>query len=552
MMGSSGKPSSTIAQGHDLVERLTSLLKQRKVVEMPSFRNRLSRAWIADEIGCAPGTLTTNVRLRKLLSIWEKEQFRSIPTAAQPVDEQQASNVIPFKKIELKDIILPVDIVILNKVYTVPTLYHGDRIDALVSRYLRHLALKKKHVFSSISETAKKLRIFRRFQHAHCLQDQDVTDDFLLAWQISMEAKGLSVNRRNDCITTVHSFFEWAEEQGFLKNQVQLRAKHEYPNLPSDYIFPISSTEAIVRRHGITYTSWVSTLIEPGGASPFGRRHTPTPEEIRRLLLEATSHKRNGVRNGLLISWAFRTGGRVNEILQVKVGDLPTAEEIAELLGSNNQNIVIKVKRKRRGTDSLVIPIELLLATANYVWSDRDRAKIVAKNEANKKRCDYVFMSEEGDVLTTDSVTRICGAFFVKAKIKNANIHRLRARYITEIIERCLDEMAETGQSADANSDWAETVLTMAQTRMGHSHITSLRPYLSEIGVRRIQVDGTITKREERARMDELVELNRQTFENIKHNRTLIQMEKLLNGGSKQAAAAFLRELANQIEAVAA
>lgn len=545
------KSSSTIAQGHALYERLTLLLQRRNVSEMQSFRKRVTRAWIAGEIGCAPGTLTTNLRLRKLLSDWEKDQFGSMPTAPGVIIEQ-SSNVVPFKKIVLKDIIVPIDIVISKKVYTVPTLYDGDRIDALVTRYLRYLTLKKKFKYSSISETAKKLRIFRRFQRANRLKDHDVTDDFLLAWQISMEAKGLSINRRNDCITTVHSFFEWAEEQGILKNQVQLRGKHEYPNLPDDYIFPISSTEAVVRRHGVTYTTWVSTLIEPGGASPFGRRHTPTPAEVRRLLLEATSHKRNGVRNGLLMSWALRTGGRVNEILQVKVGDLPSAEEIADLLGSENQTTVITVQRKRRGADTLIVPIELLLATANYVWSDKDRAKIVAKNEANKISCDYVFLSEEGGVLTTDSVTRICAGFFVKANVKNANIHRLRARYITEIIERCLDEMAESGQSADVNSDWAETVLTMAQTRMGHSHIMSLRPYLSEIGVRRIQVDGTITKREERARKDELVELNRQTFENIKHNRTLTQMEKLLNGGNKQAAAAYLRELASQIEATAA
>jgi integrase len=538
-----------------LAEKLNTLLDGRDPSTVPFRRRRVIRQWVANQIGCSSVTLTTSRRLRSKLTAWEKENAPASPTSsdANTMNESLVvaivDNVIPITPPSLGELILPIDINILGKIYTVPVLYDGDRVDEWVSRYLRFLLIKSKHAYSSVHETAKKLRIFRRFQRACKLSYADVTDDVLVSWQHSMEKAGKSINRRNDCITTVHGFFEWAETQGLLTNHVQFRAMSDYQFLPDGYVFPISSEEVLVKRQGRTYTTWVSTLIEPGGKSSFGNRHTPTAEEVERLILEVASHERNAIRNSLIVSWALRTGGRISELLQVRVSDLPSEDTIGELVESDDQQIAITVNRKNLGKGSLIVPLDVILGTLHYIWSDKDRAQIVEKYP--RKDNDFLFLSEKGGVLSTDSVTRICAGFFAKAKIDNANIHRLRARYITEIIEGVLDDLATNGQSIDLTTDWAETVLIDARNRMGHSHVMSLRPYLNEIRIRRVLSDGRIKPRDPETGKTELSVINRELFERMKLNREFAEVEKV-SGTNKKAAADMLRRLADQMEKQAA
>ncbi|TBE93139.1 site-specific integrase [Rhizobium leguminosarum] len=543
---------SNLQKSRELHGRLSDLLQGCDIAAVPFFRKRVFRPWVADKIGCEPGTLTTNARLRKTLCLWEQE---NAPTSSPDTiaiehwdedDDEDDSNVVPLFTRLNKGLIRSVDVVVRGKAYDIPMLYWTGGLDEVVCDYLRYLRVKKKHAFSSVGETAKKLRLFRRFQRAYRLKDTDVTDDFLISWQHSMERNGIGLNRRNDCITSVHSFFEWAELTGLLKNHVQIAAKSAYSDeLGADYVFPIASKQITVRKKGQTYYTWVSTLIEPGGESSFGKRATPTSKQIERLMLAVSDHSRNSLRNSLLLSWALQTGARVSEILQVRLDDLPSMDEIGEFLDRNPEYLWVVVKRKNCGESKLRVPIDLVLSTLDYLWNDNDRAKIVEQHG----ECGFVFLSEEGSVLTADSVTRICGRFFEIAEISNANIHRLRARYITEIIEGVLDDLEAKGQSVDLTSDWGETVLTMAKNLMGHSHIMSLRPYLTEIQVRRIREDGTIVPREELERRRLRKELDKALVTRVKHNGQLAEADRLMGAGKMSQAAQMLRVMADDLEA---
>jgi hypothetical protein len=160
-----------------------------------------------------------------------------------------------------------------------------------------------------------------------------------------------------------------------------------------------------------------------------------------------------------------------------------------------------------------------------------------------------LFLSEKGGILTTDSITRICRGFFKEAQIERANIHRPRARFITEIIEQCLDHMESNGQTLDMTSDWADTVLTMARTRMGHSHIMSLRPYLTDIKIRRIQITGQINRCSEVDRIDNLASLRHHMLERIKRNEALVAVDRLSEAGDDYAALANLKQMTRDLEA---
>jgi integrase len=541
---------SNVDKSQQLQARLEALLRDCDIAQVPFRHRRVARSWVADKIGCSPGTLTTSNRLRKMLSVWEKglpkEQTETIVTEDNV--DTTGSSIIRFSQPALNDIILPTNVTIKGGVYRLPVLIAGDRIDEWVTSYVRYLRVTKKRKYSSAEQTVGKLRIFRQYQRLNRVKTEDISDDFLLAWQNSMKAAGLDLSRRNACLSAVHSFFKWAEERGHLKYHIQLRAKGDYKDLSEDYQFPISSKETFVTRKGVTVASWVSNLIEPGGHSSFGTRDTPTYPQIEDLILEISLHKRNSTRNRLLVSWALETGSRVSEIVQIRVDDLPTQDTIGEFIDRGDEFINVTVDRKNKGKDTLRVPMDLVLATLDYLWSDADRKKIIESKQGRANQ-EHVFLSEKGSVLTTDSITRICRRFFKAAKIENANIHRLRARFITEIIECCLDDMAATGQSLDMTSDWSETVLVMARSRMGHSHIMSLRPYLNEIRIRRIQVDGRVIPRDEIVRKRQQEGLHKQMLERIKHNAALVELDRLKSAGEQHAAVALMRQMLGEMEA---
>lgn len=539
----------------ELDQKLSVLLQNHHVRHVPFHNKRVHRRWIADSIGCHPSTLSTNPRLRKKLLLWEKD---NCPAQTEPLtsivsDDNEfdhgvdSANVVPFLSRTRNGLILPIDLALKNKIIRVPTLYWHDHIDEWVSDYLRHLRVHKKQRYSSVEEAAKKLRIFRRFMREHFAGYRDVTDDFLIAWQHRMEKDGISVNRRNDCVTTVHTFFRWAEETGRVENHVQLAGKSSYGGrLGDDYVFPISSREIAVKRKGVTYNTWVSTITETGSVGEF--RHTPTSREIERLRLEVSGHGRNSLRNNLLLSWALETGGRVSEILQIVVSHFPTMETVGEFMDRGDEFLSVSVERKNIGKSTLKVPVDLIVATLDYLWNCPERQAIVARYGD----CGSVFLSEKGGVLSADSVTRLCGRFFALAKIENANIHRLRAKFITEIIETVLDELQSSGVSFDVTSDWGETVLIMARNRMGHTHIMSLRPYLNEIRVRRVQMDGKIVTRDELDKRGVRKELDAALVQRVRHNATLAKADRLLGSGQAHQAGLMLRALGETLIASAA
>ncbi|RVA54218.1 hypothetical protein EN933_10910 [Mesorhizobium sp. M7A.F.Ca.US.001.01.1.1] len=539
--------------------RLCHILGTCDPAEIPAYNSRFSRKWFADQIGCSPSTLTTSPRLRNALGAWENKHRKQMGSIAPRADDDDTNVVLLAKKKPTGHIfIIPVTITRLIKGRTleVPTLVWEEGLDEWVSDYARHLRFVSKQACSSVEEVVKKLRIFRRFQREHRVPFEQVNDGFLLAWQEAMASSPRSSGKRGDeCISTVHDFFKWAEDRGHLKNHIQIAAKHEYNDLAQDYVFPISSEQVMVRgRHGQSYVKWVSTLTGGSQHSTYGMRHTPTSEEVLRLGEEVELHQRNSVRNKLIMDWALFTGARICEILQIKESDFPGLDSIGDLFGGGGESahLEVWVERKNRGRSLLRVPLDLVLRTIEYIACDEQRLKIVADRLSGARRNDsFVFLSEKtGDVLTTDSATRIFGYFFKKAGIKKANIHRLRAKYITEVIEYQLDRLAEGGVEVDPTSSWQETVLVMATQLMGHSHPMSLIPYLNEILQRRASKDGKVQPRSIDARERAVNDLVRQTTKRFKHHAGLAEASRLIGENKLVEARAVVRDILDQLDEI--
>ncbi|TBC95148.1 site-specific integrase [Rhizobium leguminosarum] len=542
--------SSSTALSQLYHQRLEDLLESCNPAEIPSYKSRVSRQWVAERIGCSVNTLSTSTRLRTTLVNWEKQRRPTI--TPRTIVEDDTTNVVPFGR-RLNSIIMPVALKIEKGFFTVPTLIWWDGLDEWVADYARHLIVWEKNKASTVEEVVKVLRMFRRFQRAHRVTHDQVNDDFLLAWQNLKKGQRVSKGRTNYCISVVHDFYKWAESLGRLKYHVQTRPKHDYTGIPEDYIFPISGREIELRLpSGQKYIKWVSGLLDDGVHSSYGSRHTPTSDEVIRLFAEAKKEGRNSARNLLMLVVALESGARVSEIVQLKVSDFPTPEELGPYIGKNAKPYLeVEVVRKNQDSGRLRINQQLVLKIVAYIYGDTQRLNIIRENGRKKLSNDqFVFISETGDAITTDSVTRIAGQLFRAAGIEKANIHRLRARYITTVIELMLDRLAEQGVTVNRSEAWEQQVLVMAVELMGHSHPMSLRPYLNEILQRRMTKDGRIDQRSVEDRERSIAELSEQFASQVFNAAQLAEANQLLLAQKPQEAVEVLSRLIGMLRQV--
>lgn len=538
--------ASTRALSKVYQERLETVLRTCDPTVIPTCRHFYSRQWFAEKIGCAVGTLSSSTKLRSALARWEEQRRPTM--MPRTMDVEGPATVAPLRR-KKDSIIFPVDVQFAKGSYLVPTLFWRDGIDEWVSDFARSLVVKGKKG-SSVEETVKVLRIFRRFQRANHVAFDEIDDEFLLRWLNERQKQGISVRRINYCMFIVHDFLWWAEAQGRLAYRVQTRPMHDYVDIPEKYVFPISSREIeVVSSHGQRTTKWVSGLLINGQRSSHGSRHTPTPIEIERLFAEVKKAPRNGARNLLIMVTALETGARVSEIVQLQVGDFPTPESVGRFIGKNAEPYLeVKVARKNRGRGSLRFNQQLILKLVAYIYGDNERLEIVRKR-APLTDAQSVFLSETGKGLTADSITRIAGNLFLGAEIKKANIHRLRARYITNVIELQLDRLAEEGVTVTRSEAWERQVLVMAVELMGHSHPTSLQPYLAEILQRRMSLDGQLELRSAADRERSIAEVTEQLAALVYHSTQLAQANQLLLMGRRDemidVLSTYLKELSD-------
>ncbi len=398
------------------------------------------------------------------------------------VSSEFEAEVVPISTFGARGIIVPSPYKSSLGDFVIPTIVFSDGLEEDANDYLRHRIVKDKAAESSVEGAAKVLRIFARYRRLRRLTLDQVNDKVLLEWQAYMKKRGVSVGRRDYCISVVHAFYEWCERDGRLRYHVQIAGKQHYAGDMYDYVFPITSMEQTERKKGIETKRWVSTILEGGKKN--ARRHTPTATEIEQLFQIADTVGKHHARNVLMMAWALETGGRVSEIVQITVSDLPTVHDLQRLLAADFH--VVKVKRKNQDEGELKVPIDLVLRTIDFIEHDEARREIVEAKGLIGHNNPPIFLSEQGDALTTDSVTRICRELFAKAGISKANIHRLRAKYITVVVERCMDALDLEGQSMDVVTTWTETILFMAAELMGHVHPRTLGPYLNEIRSRRL------------------------------------------------------------------
>lgn len=467
----------------NLQERLRTLIDADfHGMKPPVTRKGVLREWIADLLGCSAPTLSSNFGLRRMIKEWEGKNLKDRRQA--PADVEAANDNVVFlaRGKRTARIILAIA-KIHGHLWEIPTIIWNG-VQQVVNDWFRYLVVKLKRDPSSVEETAKHMRQFLKYCRKNRIKLEAVDDDVLIDWRSELTAEGIRTPRRNTLLRTIHSFYKWTAEQKIFKYIVQIARPSAYPEAMLDYSFPISSQEEmIITRKGRKRSHWVWPFLEHGEGSKYGRRPTPTFEDIDRAT-SFTDTQVHGVRNVLMMIWAFRTGARVSEILSMRLKDLPwTDEQQAEMIEKGQWAVKLRKRKRRPSGGVLYVPQEVIFDTIDYI--ETERALILKKR--GKKGLDRIFVSERGTPIVADSVSRICSALFRAAQVPNAGIHRLRARFAHHTVEVVLQNLEEFGVSLDSSSGWHETALIIAAQMMGHSSPRSLEPYLHDIVFRRAE-----------------------------------------------------------------
>lgn len=499
-------------------------------------RRGVCRRWIASLVGCKPATLSSSTKIKRLIGDWEAlNRVSSRP--ANNTSEAANDNVTPLRRRAHESRIIWALVKLNRHVWSIPTIvsHSGEQY---FNDWFRYLVLKMGREPTSVDECAKHIRQFLKFCRKYKIALCNVDDDVLITWREELRESGTKMPRRNTLLRTVHAFFKWTAVENLYRHIAQVARPSSYPETMLDFRFPISSEEVmIVTSRGNKRFHWVWPFLESGPGAKYGRRHTPTIEEIDRIYA-FTDLEKHGIRNVLMMNWALRTGARVSELLKLTIKDMPREDQYPELIEKDQWVIKLKKRKWHREGGVLYVPADVIWDTINYI--EKQRAAIITKNGGG--HAGAIFLSERGTPIVADSVSRICNKLFNAADVQRANIHRLRARFAHNAVEIALNHLEEAGVTLDVSSGWHETALAIAAEMMGHTSTRSLEPYLHDILFRRSEIarlraqGAVIAVQEDRtAEKDSIIQLGKKIGE-------------LMQAGKETEARKTARFIANSID----
>lgn len=442
-------------------------------------------------IGCKRSTLYQNGVVRAIIEDLEKRDLDAMPAAVADVRDADAdSNVVKFPiektrqpsryergKIVVADLMLPYKLGIERR-FQIPTLFWAGYVDYEVADYMRSLAMKGRPL-STLLEYLKIIREFRRFCRANGMPWNLVCDDVLRAYQATKLNKGVQTRRINTIIGVIFQFYAWAEENGLLKDRVQLHNEPDYPEHMRHHPFAIASNEFTTKDGKKIRVSKLSI----DDSTRYPNRPTPNDDAIE-LVYDTQDGLVHEERNTTAFSFARVMGARSFETLQVSVAQLPTQAQLDRIYeGTLPWSFTVKRKGQRAG--KLYPTPDLLRRILNYV--EFHRSKIVdACKAAGRPVSNKLFLTDQGTPLSVGALSELTRKAFKKAGVLGS-YHRLRAARAQEEVERALDAVDVGDVELGPETLWKHSILMKAADLLDHTSLRSLEFYLNDLINSRVQ-----------------------------------------------------------------
>lgn len=437
--------------------------------------------------------------------------------------------------------------IIKGRVYaSLPTIVGEQGIEVEWSDWLRSLVLKGQ-AGETAFEYAKHAKQFLEYCNRRKVDWRDVSDAMLLDWSNDRASRGASEDRVAICQSTVFRFLVWAERQGIFRYRVQIYDREELPAEMGNYKFPVGTDVSVKQRNYGNYRRYTWTYQRPLHRGSFGRRHTPTEDEVR-AIHEAAFISPLGERDTLIYSWAEFAGVRVGEAMRVCCSQMPSGFELDRLIDTGT-DITIKLLGKGNRKRNVLVPRGLVLMTVSYIEGARRDviARFKAKSPSYVEPDELFLSATSGRPLTPNSVSHRAQRAFRAAGVKNASIHRLRARFAVEAIEAHLDAIQDADTRLGSEATASSTILFKVADLMGHRHLESLRPYLNYALDRRLSATPTARRSRAQTKLRALERLEVSLLRKTAAYEGFKKILAALETSDPREAAAMLRRLADRL-----
>lgn len=351
----------------------------------------------------------------------------------------------------------------------IPVFFDRNGVIESLTDYMIYLRRNEGHPASTVETYAFRLQKFFKYLRTveteeRCLEWYEISDQTLISWRDSLiKIDGLLNSTVNGYLNTVFLFYQWAEEFGRVKNCVAIYEHHGN----EDKLYQIAANRD---RKGRWYWPYLPKVRDKPD------RNTPTPEQLEVVHINAFEQSQTGQRDSLILSLYEDMGLRVSEVLNLKVSDIPSWDEI-ELALEEGRSFVLKIVGKGRKTRHVPALPELMRRAREYIEEDRAREVSSARrrNPAYRPPQDLMISQTSGDKLNRQYLSKRLSDLLKSAGIQDVSGHRVRATFIETQVEAS-DGYDQTGRPLPA-----EQVLWKVGQKVGHSSPESTRPYLNKV-----------------------------------------------------------------------
>jgi len=280
-----------------------------------------------------------------------------------------------------------------------------ELFDNLLKEFLTYLKLIRGYSQNTIESYKRDIQRLLDFLESKGIDDlNDVNKTILSSFFSTLNTIGLSTKSIARNYSSIKSFFRYLSVNDFIQNNPALKFKG--PKIS----------------------------VHPPEVLSFS--------EINKILDQPNTKTLLGIRDKAMLEFAYATGVRVSELLNLKKSDLSLKDEVVRIFG--------------KGSKERLVPI----GSHAIYWMEQYLTKVrpvLAKKKFESK--DYVFLNFRGKKLSRMGFFKILRGYVVQAGIdKNVHPHTIRHSFATHLLERGAD-------------------IRVVQELLGHSKISTTQIY---------------------------------------------------------------------------